>query len=502
LDENDVDIIVVGGGSAGFMAGVRAAQLGGKVMVLEKERIGGICPIWGCIPMLFLFQCVEFLELMKEAKEYGFNIGEVNLDFARLMSVKKKVVERVVVSMEGGLKDNGVQIVIGSGKLVSPERVEIKETREIIRAKKIVVATGSVARRYEIPGAYGIGVITAKELLEMKEVPKSLAIIGRSTVALELATIWAKLGSAVTVIARRPEILPSEDVELTKYIVQALEEDGVRMYAGVDVERIDDCAEGKSITICGDGARQKVEVKFVIFALGQRPFVNGLGLENAGIAVTDGRIRTNERMETDVKGIYAAGDVTGEVMAANVALVQGAVAGENAMGRNSIMDYHLVPRATRTIPPMATVGITESEAKEKGLDIKVAKFSFEENPKACILRERVGFVKIVALAESGKILGVHILGPEANELIHEAVVIMKMGGTAQDLAATIHVHPCLHEAVWRSARSIASYMLPGTSTGPFIGHHDPTQWPKSNNPTPNRARIRNSTPNSWDKHKK
>lgn len=454
---DDRDVVVIGGGSAGFVAAFRASQLGGKVMLVEKERVGGICPNWGCIPMCFMEHCVEVLKSIKEAEKDGINIGKVSIDFAKLMGEKEKVVKGVVAGMEAKLQDDRVEVVTGSAKLASPNQVEItfdNGKREIIQAKKIIIASGSFARRYPVPGAYGAGVLTNKELLDLKQLPKSLAIIGRSVTALELATVWVNLGSKVTIIARRPQMLPNEDEELATYIRQALEDDGVQMYAGVDIERIDDSEEGKSITISGGGVKQKVEAQFAVFALGQQPLVDNLGLDNAGIAVTDGRIGTNERMETSVKGIYAAGDVTGEIMLASVAMAQGIVAAENAMGRDATMDYRVIPRSVRTVPPIASVGITEGEAKERGLDITVGRLPFEQNPKANISRQPRGFVKIIADSASGEILGVHIIGPQATELIHEAAVVMKMRGTAQDIAATIHGHPCLHETMQRAAQDL------------------------------------------------
>ncbi len=453
------DVIVIGGGSAGFLAAEIASQLGGKVTLVEKERVGGICPNWGCIPMCFMDHCVEVIKSAKAAGKDGINVGKVSIDFAKLMSEKDKVVKGVVAGMEALLQARSVEVVIGLAKLASPDQVEItfdNGTRETIRAEKIVIAPGSFARRYPIPGAYGSGVLTNKELLELNELPKSLAIIGRSVTALELATIWVNLGCDISLIARRPQMLPNEDEEIATCIRQALEDDGIRIYAGVDIERIDDSQEGKSITISGGGVKQKVAAQFAVFALGQQPLVDGLGLENAGVAVTEGRIKTNERMETSVKGIYAAGDVTGEVMLASVAMIQGIVAATNAMGREATIDYRVVPRSIRTVPPMAAVGITEGEAKERGLDIKVGRFPFEQNPKANIIRESRGFVKIIADSASGEILGVHILGPQATELIHEAAAVMKVRGTFQDIATVIHGHPSLNETIQRAAHGLFS----------------------------------------------
>jgi dihydrolipoamide dehydrogenase len=344
LDEKDV--VVIGGGSAGFLAAQRASQFGGKVMLVEKEKVGGICSNWGCIPMCFMEHCVDILKSVKEAKKDGINVGEVRLDFAKLMSEKDKLVKGVVDGMEAKLQATKVQVVIGTAKLVSPNEVEIEfdnGTKEIIGAKKIIIASGSIARRYPVPGAYGAGVLTTKELLDLKELPKSLAIIGRSVTALELATVWVNLGCDISLIARRPQMLPGEDEEIAAYVRQALEDDGVHIYAGVDIERIDDSGEGKSITISGNGVKQKMAAQFAVFALGQQPLVDGLGLENAGVAVTDGRIKTNERMETSVKGIYAIGDAAGEIMLANVAMIQGMVAAANAMGGDATMDYLSAP---------------------------------------------------------------------------------------------------------------------------------------------------------------
>jgi len=357
------------------------------------------------------------------------------------MREKERIVKGVVVGMETRLQATGVRVVIGVAKLASPNEVEIafdNGTKEMVKTKKIIIATGSLARRYPIPGAYDSGVLTTKQLLDLSELPKSLAIIGRSVTALELATVWVNLGCDVSLIARRPQFLPGEDEELATYIRQ----------------RIDDCEEGKSITISGGGLKQKVTAQCVVFALGQQPLVDGLGLENAGIAVADGGIRTNEKMETSVKGILAAGDVTGEIMLASVAMIQGMVAANNSMGRDSTIDYHVVPRSVRTIPPIAAVGITESEAKERGLEIKVGRFPFEQNVKANILREPRGFVKIIADSASGEILGAHVIGPHATELIHEVVVVMKMRGTVQDVAAVIHSHPSLHETIQRAAQEL------------------------------------------------
>jgi dihydrolipoamide dehydrogenase len=454
LDKKDV--IVIGGGTAGFLASQFAAQVGGKVVVVEKEKLGGICPNWGCIPMCFMDRCVEVIRTMKLADSYGIGSDGINIDYQRLIGEKEKTVKGVVTGIEARFKMTGVPVISGSARIISPERVEITSGEgkvENVEAKKIIITTGSHARRYDVPGAYGAGVLTARELLDLTELPKSLAIIGRSVSALEMAAIWTNLGSDVSLIARKPRLLPNEDEEIAGYVRQCLEDDGVNIYTG-EIDRIEDVSGGKRVVVSGEDSRQEVEAQFVVFALGQQPCVDGIGLENAGIEVTDGRIMTDERMETGVSGIYAAGDVTGGMMLASLAMIQGMAAGRNAMGGNSKVDYRVVPRAVRTIPPIASVGITENGARERGMAVKVAKFPFEQSPRAGILRETRGFVKIIADSVSGEILGAHIIGPQAPELIHEVAAVMQMRGNAGDIAACIHGHPTLHETIQRTAQGL------------------------------------------------
>jgi len=454
LNENKV--AVIGGGTAGFLAAQAAAQHGARVTVIEKEKVGGICPNWGCIPMCFMDHCADVIRTIRKANGYGISAGEVEIDYPRLISGKDKVVQGIVAGMEARLQATGVKVVIGSAKLLSPNEIEIStddSKSESISADKIIIASGSTARRYEVPGAYGTRVLTTKELLSLNELPKSLVIIGRSVTALELTAVWSNLGSSVSLIARKPRLLPNEDSELADHIRKALEDDGVRIYTG-NIERIDDSEAGVTVTVSGDGGKREVTAQFAVFALGQQPRVEGLGLEKAGVAAGDSRIETNERMEASVPGIYAAGDASGEIMLASVAMVQGMVAGTNAAGGKAFMDYRVVPRSVRTVPPISAVGMTEEAVREKGLDIKVGKFPFEQNPRARMIGESRGFVKIIADAASGEILGVHIIGPQAPELIHEAAAVMQKRGTARDIAANIHGHPSLHETIQRAAQGM------------------------------------------------
>jgi dihydrolipoamide dehydrogenase len=455
LDKRDV--VVIGGGGAGYVAAGRAAQLGGKTTLVEKEMLGGVCVNWGCIPMQFLLRNAALIQLMKKIKEDGINIGKVDIDYSKLMAAKRAVVKSVVDHIQDNLKANNVEIVKGWGRLTSPNRVEIEldnGSRQVFSAKKVILAPGSVPKRLSVPGAEGERVITMKEALEINPVPKSAVAIGGGVIGLELATFWASLGCAVSIVEVMPRTIPNEDHEVASFIEQALREDGIQIYTGAEVNRIDDVKGGKSVTISRAGAKHKLEAEVVVFTIGHSPSVEGLGLEDIGVVISRGRIQTNKRMETSVKGVYAAGDTTGEIMLASVAMVQGTIAAENAMGRDSTMDYRVVPRGIRTLPEVGAVGITEQEARKEELDVKVSKYPFASNTKAPMLREGSGFIKVIANSASGEILGVHIIGPQATELIHEAAIAMQMRGTVQDVAAAIHSHPCLHEAMQRAAQSL------------------------------------------------
>jgi len=457
VDESD--LIVIGGGAAGFLAAYRASQFGGKVTLVEKEELGGTCTNWGCIPMQFLLGNLMLVRLIKKAKENGINVGKVSIDYSRLISAKNAAIKFRIDRMQSKLKTAKVKVVRGCGKLVSPNFVEVERedgTREVFSAKKLILAPGSVPKKLSIPGAEGEGVITVKENLEISSIPRSVVIIGGGVIGLELATLWANLGSAVSVVEFMAQLIPDEDHEIASFIEQVIRGCGVQVYTGAKVDRVDDVKGGKAVSISKDGGKHKLEAEMVVFAIGHSPLVEGLGLEDAGVRISKGRIQTNNRMETNIKGIYSAGDVTGETMLASVAIVQGSVAAENAMDRDSTMDYRVVPRGIRTFPEIGAIGITEREAIEKDLEVKIGKYPFMRNAKASMLSEGSGFVKIIADSASGEVLGVHIIGPQATELIHEALIAMQMRGTVQDVAAAIHGHPCLHEAVQQAAQRLCS----------------------------------------------
>jgi dihydrolipoamide dehydrogenase len=455
MDEKDV--VVIGGGAAGYPAASRVAHLGGTVMVVEKEDWGGICVNWGCIPMLFLLHQVGLVRAIKQAKEDGIHVGKVDIDFGTMKIAKDAFVKSTSERIKGNLTASHIEMVSGCGKLASPEQVEIElndGTRQTVHAKKVILASGSVPKRLSVKGANGEGVLTMKEALGLNFIPKSAVIIGGGVIGLEIATFWANLGCVATVVEIMPRLIANEDIDLSLAMEESFRRDGIRVYTNTEVQSIEDVEGGKSLTIAGEGGKHKLEAQVVLFAMGQSPSVEGLGLEDVGVAFNKGGIRTNKRMETTISGVYAVGDATGEIMLANVGMAQGMVAAHNAMGGNEAMDYRVVPRIIRTFPEIGAVGITEQEAKERDLDITVGKYSLKGNAKASIQKDRGGFVKIIADATSEEIMGLHILGPQATELVHEALMIMQKRATVRDVANALHAHPCLHEAINRAAQGM------------------------------------------------
>lgn len=452
------DLVIIGGGPAGYVAAIRAAQLGGKVTLIEMDALGGTCLNRGCVPSKVLLHSAELYQSMKNAEQYGINAKDVSLDLAKMQSRKSKIISTHVAGVASLLKGNKVEVIKGRARLAPSLHVEIdtgQGQKQTIQAKKLILATGGKPIKLPIPGADSpSGVINAENILDLDRIPKSLLMIGGGVIGVEMATILAKLGCQVTIVEMLPHILPMEDGELTTILGRALKEDGVQLYEGSKVSRIEDSDGGKSVTVTTGDTEKKVEAEVVAIAVGYCPNVDGLDLDKAGVVAGKGGIQVNEHMQTSVPNIYAAGDAIGGIMLAYVAMEEGIVAAENALGRNSTIDYQAVPKCTFTLPELASVGLTEKEAIARGYQVKVGRFPFTANSMATILGERRGLVKIVAEAKYGQILGIHIIGTHATELIAEATLAMKMEATPQDIVATIHAHPTLSEALKEAALDV------------------------------------------------
>jgi len=449
------DLVIIGGGPGGYVAAIRAAQLGGKVTLIEQEELGGTCLNWGCIPTKALLRGVEILDLIEGGKDYGIQAGSVTVDFAKLMARKDRAVKTLVGGVSGLMKANGIEVIKGTGRLVSPQKIEVvnaKQEKEIYQARKIILAPGSVSAEIPIPGANLPGVIDSNGALTLKEIPESLVIIGAGPIGLEFGTVYAALGSKVTVLEMLPQVLPSEDPEIAAVLEKTLRRFKIQSLTGVKVEKIIERPEGKlQVTAAVGGGEKVFPAQYVLMAVGRKPKVEGLGLEEAGVKFSKKGIEVNDKMETNIPGVFAIGDVTGKWLLAHYASAQGEVAARNALGQETQMDERVVPRCVYTLPEVASVGLTEKKAGEEGHEVKVGRFPFAANGKATILGERNGLVKIVADGKYDEILGVHIVGPHATDLIGEAVVVMRLEGTAPDIGHAIHPHPTLTEAMMEAA---------------------------------------------------
>jgi len=449
------DIIIIGGGPGGYVAAIRAAQLGAKVALVEKDRVGGTCLNRGCIPTKALVRSVEALQLVEKAPSFGVIVEEPAFDFARIMARKDEIVARLVGGVEGLLEAHKVEVVSGTATIPKPGTVLVRgaDSDNELKAENIIIATGSVPARPPILGLDAPGVLTSADLLELEEVPDSLAVIGGGVIGLELASIFHALGTRVIVLEMLPTLLPTVDRELARRYKSHLQRQGVEVHVRARVEEIRSTQGGLAVRVAGS----KIEVKAekVLVATGRVPYTEGLGLDELGVKQERGAIVVDEHMATNVPGIYAIGDVTGGAMLAHLASRQGEVAVENILGHPVAMDYRAVPNCVFTLPEIASVGLTEEQARAEGIDYEVARFPFSASGRALTIGETTGLVKLICERGSGKVLGMHIMGPQASDLIAEGALAIQMGATASDIAQTIHAHPTLSEAIMEAAKAAA-----------------------------------------------
>ena len=431
------------------MAAIRAAQLGARVALVEKDRLGGTCLNRGCIPTKALVRSVEVLLEARRADEFGIEIGNIKANFQKIMARKSHTANKLVSGVEQLMKSNRISVYRGTGHILSPHLVKAND--EEIATRKIIIATGSESALLPIPGLDLPGVLTSDDILELKELPESLVVIGGSYVGVEFASIFNVLGTKVTIVKRRPLRLEPVDEEIGQRFAQTLPRQGIEVKTGAAVKAIR--KEGAVLKVVWDTpeGERGVEGEMVLMATGRQPYTEGLGLSEIEIKMDGRAIEVNERLETNIDGVYAIGDVLGKNMLAHVASYEGEVAVENALGRFRQADYHAVPSCFFTQPEVAGVGITEVEAKDSGLPYKVSKFPFAACGRAVTMDETMGMVKMICNAENGRVLGIHIMGPHASDLIAEGVLAIQLGATARDIAHTIHAHPTLPEAVRETA---------------------------------------------------
>jgi dihydrolipoamide dehydrogenase len=449
-------IVIIGGGPGGYVAGLRAAQLGGRVTVVEEEALGGVCLNWGCIPSKTLLGFIELGERVRHAQSHGLKIeGDVSYDLARMVSRKNDVVKGLVKGISTLFKQGRIEYIPGRGELVDNRRVKVtsgdgKETN--LDADAIVLATGSSWPDLPQFPVDGRRVITSKQALDLTEIPERILIVGAGVEGCEFATLFSGLGAQVSMVEMMPAVLPLEDEETSAVLTRELKKRKVQIYLETTIAEWSATATGvKAILSSGE----EVMADALLVSVGRRMNSARLGLETVGVEIGGkGEIVINERMETNVPGIYAIGDVTGKSMLAHVASAQGKVAVANALGANQPMNYDVVPAGIFTLPEIGRVGLTEQQARERGLPVTVGKFRYAGLGKAQALGETAGHFKVIAHAESQTILGVHIIGSHAADLIHEAALAMYGGVQATELAEMIHAHPTLSEGLMEAAEDL------------------------------------------------
>jgi dihydrolipoamide dehydrogenase len=456
----DADVVVIGSGPGGYVASIRAAQLGGRVVCIEKAATewGGTCLNWGCIPTKAMIASVERLHAAKTAAKLGVTTGEVGYDFGKIMERKEKIVTTLRGGVEALLKSNHVRRVIGTGKVAGPNSVEVTApdgSKETITTKSIILATGSAPIMPPVPGLQenlGKGVWTSNEAVQAKSVPAAMVVVGAGAVGLEFAYTFRGLGSEVTVVELMEEVVPIADAEAAAELRKSLTRQGIKFNLGSKVTGVEKKGEKFTVTVEGPKGASTVDCDVVLVGVGRRAAIQEIGLEQAGVKTDRGGVICDEHMRTSVPSIFAIGDiVSGGVALAHVASHQGVVAAENCLGHESKMDYRAIPSPIFTEPEMAWTGLSEKQAREQGYDVVVGKFPFRPLGKSMAIDQQEGFVKIVSERKYGEVLGVHIVGPHASDLIHEGVAAIKLEATVEELATMVHAHPTLAEAMLEAA---------------------------------------------------
>ncbi|HBF5907462.1 dihydrolipoyl dehydrogenase [Clostridioides difficile] len=453
----NTDLIVIGGGPGGYVAAIRGAQLGLNVVIVEKNELGGTCLNTGCIPTKALFKDAQVLNYFNHAEEYGIKVNKYGLDLEKVQKRKKKIIKTLTGGVKGLLKANKVIIEKGEAKLISKDSVEIKlcdGSKKTIKGKNILIASGSKSSKPPIKGADLGGVITSKEALEMTTLPKKIVIVGGGVIGIEFAGILNEFGSDVIIVEFLDSIIPMVDKEVASRLTKLLSKRGIKIIVSSKVEEIYKTDEELIVEISKNGEITKLDCTNVLISTGRELDIEGLNLEGLGIRYDKKGIEVDENYCTSMPGVYAIGDVIGGVMLAHVASEEGKVAVERMVGEKTSVDYNLVPNSIFTFPEVSTVGLSEEEVKDKNLDYIVSKFQFSGNGKALTMNDSEGMVKIIASKDKTTIYGVHIIGPNASDLIHEAVVAMKAMLTVEEVASIMHGHPTLSEAFLEASMGI------------------------------------------------
>ena len=460
MADQQYDIVIIGSGPGGYVAGIRAGQLGMKVAVIEKDPfIGGTCTHRGCIPTKALLENAEVYDKIVKSKEFGVVVGDVKLDFKAGQDRKQAVVDKNAKGIEFLFKKNKVERITGFGKLVDKNTIDVDGKK--ITAKNIILAMGSVPKDLPHIKADGKRIINSDHILLLQEVPKSLLVIGAGAVGCEFASIYSRFGAKTTIVEVMPQLLPIEDEEVAKEFTRLMKKKGIDVFTDAKVDACEVTDSGVKTTVTFKGKQQIIETDLVLSATGRRAVTENCGLENTKVKVDQrGFVQIDQFMRTAEPSIYAIGDIVPTAALAHVASAEGILAVEHIKGMDvRPINYDHIPNCTYTEPEVASVGLTEKKAKERGYDVKVGKFPFTANSKARILGEAGGLVKIVSEKKYDELLGLHIVGPRATELIVEGCSALELEATSESIMKTIHAHPTLSEAIMEAAEDVHGHSI-------------------------------------------
>ena len=452
-----IKLTIIGAGPGGYVAAVRAAQKGAQVTVVEAAEVGGTCLNWGCIPTKALIASAEALERARNAPDFGIEVpGEVGINIGKIRERKDKIVSTQVKGIRGLFRSWGVDLIEGRGSLISPDVVRVVQKDGMtmdVKSDRVIIATGSRPAR---PAGFpfdGESVITSDDAVQLKRIPKSLLIVGAGVIGSEFAFIYRSFGAEVTMVEMLPRALSTEDEEMSAIIEREFKKSKIKLIANVRVEKVEKTGDGMMAATLSNG--QRIETGMILVSIGRSMNSQKLGLEAVGVAMGGrGEIIVNGKMETGVPGIYAVGDVTGKALLAHVASHQGLAAVENALGGDETMDYTAVPSGIFTMPEIGSVGLREHQAVEQGVKYRVGRFPYRALGKAHVTGEITGMVKILSDEATDKVLGVHICGAHATDMMHEGALAITTGTTARQLGGMIHAHPTFSEAIMEAAEDV------------------------------------------------
>ena len=456
--ESTYDLLVVGAGPGGYVCAIRAAQLGMRVAVVEREELGGVCLNWGCIPSKALLKNAEYISILKKGEDLGFSFENLLVNYSKAYERSRSIVQRQIRGVAYLLRKNNIEHIQGDARLRDANTIEVAPEGRVLRARNIVLATGARPRTIPSLPIDGEKIITSRHALALQSLPKSAVIVGAGPVGVEFAYLWHSYGVNVTVVELLPHVVPNEDEEISQQLERAFSRDGINVMTNANVMSVNTGPDGKArLQVRSNEATEGWELvcDLVLVAIGVTPNSDGLGLEEVGVELDRGSIAVNEHMETSVPGIYAIGDVTGRLPLAHVASAQAVHVAEHLAGEEpQPLDYEMMPRATYCIPQVASFGLTEAQALERGHWVQVGRYPFLANGKAQAIGETTGMAKLVVDETHGDLLGAHLVGPEVTELLAELSITRLLEGTTLELGWMVHSHPTLSEVVKEAALAV------------------------------------------------